>query len=83
MHKIKISNSKIILINNIGNPPNYTRKYTLEIADVGANRNIENKFTQKVPSHNIKGHDRKDTRLKHNGVITCSNTPATRPNQRS
>ena len=40
MNKIKISTTEIILINNIGTPPNYPRNYTPEIADKGANTHI-------------------------------------------
>ena len=45
MNKIKISTPKISLINIIGTPPNSPRKYTLEIADSGANIHPENEAT--------------------------------------
>ena len=49
MNKIKIINTKIILINNIRNPPNSPRKYTPTIIDSGAKIHLENKTTQTMP----------------------------------
>ena len=45
MNKIKISPPKISLINNIGTPPNSTRKYILSIAHSGANTHLANQDT--------------------------------------
>ena len=45
MDNIEISTPKMSLINNIGNPHNYPRKYTLNIADSGVNIHISNEST--------------------------------------
>ena len=45
MNEIKMSTPKISLIDNIGTPPNYPRKYTLAISDSGANIHLENEIT--------------------------------------
>ena len=45
MNKIKISNPKLSLINNIRTPPTYPSKHTLEIADSGANIHISKQAT--------------------------------------
>ena len=44
-NKIEMSTPKISLINNIGNPPNSPKKYTLSIAEPGANAYLENQAT--------------------------------------
>ena len=46
MNKIKMSTTKIILINNIRTPPNSPRKYTPTIIDSGAKFHPENETTQ-------------------------------------
>ena len=45
MNKIKMSSTKFSLFKNIGTPPNSPRKYTLEIADSGANIHLANEAT--------------------------------------
>ena len=45
INKIKIRTPKIILINNIGAPPNYSSKYTLAISDSGTNIHLANQST--------------------------------------
>ena len=39
--------------------------------------------TNNIPSHNVKGHDRKAARWMHNGFFTYSNTPSNMPKQTS
>ena len=48
MNKIKISTPRISLINNIGNPSNYPKKYTLEMAESGVNIHISNEATPRM-----------------------------------
>ena len=48
MNKNKISTTKTSLINNIGTPYNYPRKYPLAIAESGANIHIENQATSEM-----------------------------------
>ena len=50
INKIKISNPKIISINNIGTPPNYPSKNTLAIVDSGADTHLAKKATSTTAS---------------------------------
>ena len=54
MHKIKISNPKISLINCMGNQPNYPIKNTLEISDSGTNIHISKQATSTMAPYIIK-----------------------------
>ena len=49
MNKIKIITPKISLINDIGSPPNYPRKYTLSISESGENIHLENGAIPTMP----------------------------------
>ena len=48
MNKIKMSTTKIILINNIRTPTNYLSKHTLSIIDSGVNIHIAKQATTKM-----------------------------------
>ena len=45
MNKIKVSTSKLSLINNIGNPPNSPSKHTISIADSGVSIHLSKQDT--------------------------------------
>ena len=49
MNGIKSSTHKISLIDNIGTPPNYPRKYTPAIVDSVGNIHLENEATPQMP----------------------------------
>ena len=49
VNKIKMSNPKISLINDINTPPNHTSNNILEITDLGANIHLKKKTPLKWP----------------------------------